>query len=139
MATALVAVAVLLAGCSGGTVSAPSGAAATALPAAGTSLSPADFAAAAKLPNTVLLDVRTPSEFAAGHIAVAVNLDVQSPAFTQAVTTLDTAKSYAVYCHSGNRSKTAMSAMQQHGIRHVFDLDGGIAAWQSAGGQIATG
>jgi rhodanese-related sulfurtransferase len=102
-------------------------------------LSPTDFAAAAKLPGTVLLDVRTPSEFASGHIAGAVNLDVQSAEFTQAAGSLDRARTYAIYCHSGNRSKVAMTALQQLGLTHLYDLAGGISAWQSAGGQVVTG
>jgi phage shock protein E len=136
---ALVAAALFLGGCSDGTVSATSGPTATSAPSAGSSLSPSNFAAAAKLPDTVLLDVRTPAEFAAGHIAEAVNVDVQSAAFAQKIATLDHAKNYAVYCHSGNRSKAAKTAMQQSGFSHVFDLAGGISAWQSAGGQVVTG
>jgi len=139
VAAALVAAAVLVGGCSTATVSSTSGPTAAAVPAAGSSLSPADFAAAAKLPNTVLLDVRTPSEFAAGHLADAVNLDVQSSEFAQAAGSLDRTKNYAIYCHSGNRSKVAMTALEQLGIPHLFDLAGGISAWQAAGGQVVTG
>jgi len=138
VAAAMLAATVLLGGCSGATVSATSGPTAAAAPAAGSSLSPTDFAAAAKLPDTVLLDVRTPSEFAGGHIAGAVNLDLQSPAFPETVATLDPTKNYAVYCHSGNRSKAAMTAMGQAGLSHLFDLAGGITAWQSSGGQVVT-
>ena len=121
---ALMAATLLLGGCSGTTVSATSGPTAATAPAAGSSLSAADFAAAAKLPDTMLLDVRRPSEFAAGHITGA---------------TFDPAKTYAIYCRSGNRSKAAMAAMGQAGFGHLFDLAGGIGAWQSAGGQLATG
>ncbi len=137
-AAALLAAAILLGGCSG-TVSVTSGPTATSLPAAGTSLPPSEFAAAAKLPGTVLLDVRTASEFSAGHIAGAVNVDVQSSSFAKTVATLSKTGGYAVYCHSGNRSKAAMTAMQQAGYTHLFDLAGGISAWQSAGGAIVTG
>jgi rhodanese-related sulfurtransferase len=141
---ALVASAALLTGCSGqtaGAASSPTTATASAAattPAAGTSLSAAEFAAAATLPNTVVLDVRTPSEFSTGHIAGAVNLDVRSAGFTRDAEKLDPTMSYAVYCHSGNRSKVAMGSLQQVGISHVFDLAGGITAWQSAGGQVTT-
>ena len=138
VAAALVAATVLLGGCSGATVSATSGPTAAAVPATGASLSPTDFAAAAKLPNTILLDVRTPSEFASGHITGAVNLDIQSADFAQGAATLDPAKNYAIYCHSGNRSKTAMAAMGQAGFTHLFDLAGGITAWQSSGGPVVT-
>ena len=78
LAAALVAAAALLAGCSGGTVSVSAGPTAASAPAAGASLESSDFAAAAKLPGTVLLDVRTPAEFAQGHLPGAVNVDVES-------------------------------------------------------------
>ena len=66
-------------------------------------------------------------------------MDVESAAFAQTLATLDPAKNYAVYCRSGNRSKAAMTAMQQAGFGHLFDLAGGIGAWQSAGGRVVTG
>ena len=138
-AAALVAAATLLAGCSSGSVSVTAGPTAAAAPAAGASLAPAEFAAAAKLPDTVLLDVRTPAEFASGHLPGAVNVDIESADFGQQIMALDQAKSYAVYCRSGNRSKAAVTAMQQAGFTKLFDLSGGITAWQSAGGEVVTG
>jgi rhodanese-related sulfurtransferase len=139
LATALVAASVLLVGCSSGSPSLNSGPTAAAAPAPGSSLTPGNFAAAAKLPDTVLLDVRTPEEFAAGHLAGAQNVDVEAADFAQRVGTLDKAKSYAVYCRSANRSKVAMTVMQQVGFTTFFDLDGGINAWKSAGGEVVTG
>ena len=139
VAAALMLATLLIGGCSGATVAATSGPTAASAPAAGSSLSASDFAAATKLPDTVLLDVRTPSEFAAGHITGAVNLDVESAAFPEQVATLDPAKNYAVYCRSGSRSKAAMTAMGRAGFSHLFDLAGGIGAWQSSGGQVVTG
>lgn len=134
---ALVAVAAfLLVGCSNSPLSTTAGPTAATAPAAGSSVSPADFAAATKLPDTVILDVRTPQEFASGHLAGAVNVDVEDPAFMVNVTSLDHSKTYAVYCRSGNRSKVAMSAMAQAGFSQFYDLDGGINAWQSAGGEV---
>lgn len=138
-AAALVAAATLLAGCSSGSVSVTAGPTAAAAPAAGASLAPAEFAAAAKLPDTVLLDVRTPAEFTSGHLPGAVNVDIESADFGQQIMALDQAKSYAVYCRSGNRSKAAVTAMQQAGFTKLFDLSGGITAWQSAGGEVVTG
>ncbi len=138
-AAALVAAATLLTGCSSGSVSVTAGPTAAAAPAAGASLAPAEFAAAAKLPDTVLLDVRTPAEFASGHLPGAVNVDIESADFGQQIMALDQAKSYAVYCRSGNRSKAAVTAMQQAGFTKLFDLSGGITAWQSAGGEVVTG
>jgi phage shock protein E len=64
---------------------------------------------------------------------------VESASFAKSVSSLSKAKSYAIYCHSGNRSKAAMTAMRQAGFSHLFDLAGGISAWQSAGGEVVTG
>lgn len=135
LAAALLATSLLLGGCAAGSLTTTAGPTAAAAPAAGSSLQPAEFAAAAKLPDTILLDVRTPAEFAAGHLEGAVNADVQSADFAQA---LDPDRNYAVYCRSGSRSKAAMAVMQQSGFSNLFDLAGGIGAWQSAGGQVVT-
>jgi phage shock protein E len=137
---ALVAAAALLTGCSGSSspLSPTTGPTAAAVPATGSSLSPSDFAAAVKLPNTEILDVRTASEFASGHLAGAVNLDVESSGFTTSLANLDPSKNYAVYCRAGNRSKTATSIMKQTGFTSVYDLAGGINAWTSAGGAVVS-
>jgi phage shock protein E len=92
-----------------------------------------DFAAAAAVPGVTILDVRTPQEFADGHIARALNVDVESTDFTGLVSALDPAKDYAVYCRSGNRSRAAMTAMAGMGYANTVGLDGGITAWTNAG------
>jgi rhodanese-related sulfurtransferase len=89
--------------------------------------------------GTTVLDVRTPAEYAAGHLPGAVNVDVQSPQFAQAVAELDPSGRYAVYCHSGNRSAVAVAYLVDHGFTHVVELAGGIAAWESAGRPVTTG
>ncbi len=98
-----------------------------------TTLSPSDFQALTQESGVVTLDVRTPAEFASGHLPDALNLDVESPAFAQGLAQLDPNATYAVYCRSGNRSKTALDQMDQAGFTKVQDLDGGIVAWQSQG------
>jgi rhodanese-related sulfurtransferase len=79
-------------------------------------------------PNAVVIDVRTPSEFASGHISQAINIDVRDPGFATAIQKLDTSVPYFVYCHSGNRSSTAVAAMKQAGINNIIELQGGISA-----------
>lgn len=102
-------------------------------------LDAASFAVAMEQPGTTILDVRTPGEYAAGHLAGAVNIDVQGPDFAHAVAELDPAGRYAVYCHSGNRSATAVSYLVGHGFTHVSELAGGISAWEAAGRPVTTG
>ena len=61
--------------------------------------------------DTVIVDVRTPAEYATGHLDGAVNIDFQSPSFDDTVAELDSEADYVVYCQSGNRSAQAVSVM----------------------------
>ena len=97
------------------------------------------FASLAATPSVVVLDVRTPAEFASGHLPNAVNVDFRAADFADQVKALDPAKTYAVYCHSGNRSGQALEVFKADGFTHVADLEGGITAWGSAGRQVVTG
>lgn len=115
----------LLAGCSSGS--------------GGATLSVDDFATLAAKDGVVLVDVRTPAEFAAGHLSGAQNIDVESPDFSTQIGTLDKSATYAVYCRSGNRSATARKAMTDAGFTHVSDLEGGITAWSQAGRPVVVG
>ena len=66
--------------------------------------------------DTVIIDVRTPAEFASGHLDGAVNIDVQSPDFAAQIMELDPSGEYFVYCRSGNRSGQAIAQMTQMGF-----------------------
>lgn len=100
-------------------------------------LDPAAFAALVAQQGTVVLDVRTPAEYSAGHLPGARNLDLQGD-FARRVATLDHAASYAIYCHSGNRSATAGQMMAAAGFTTVADLAGGLTAWAAAGKPVVT-
>ena len=78
----------------------------------------------------VILDVRTPEEFAEGHIDGAVNLDVQARDFEKKLRALDRKKSYLVYCRTGNRSRKATVAMEALGFRSIFHMNEGIVKWK---------
>ncbi|MEV8273569.1 rhodanese-like domain-containing protein [Microbacterium sp. NPDC077184] len=82
--------------------------------------------------DTVVVDVRTPAEYAGGHLDGAVNIDLQSPDFDATVAELDPAEEYIVYCASGNRSAQAVAVMEAAGL-DVTDA-GGIAAAEKATG-----
>ncbi|MCD9623284.1 rhodanese-like domain-containing protein [Rhabdothermincola salaria] len=117
LAIVAAAVALLLAltGCSQGS-SASAGAEATpstAASAGSTRAVPSD---------AVIVDVRTPAEFAEGHVEGAVNIDVQSPDFADAVASLDPGAPTVVYCRSGNRSAAAVAQMAQAGFSDLTDL-----------------
>ena len=98
-----------------------------------TNLNTTDFAAKASDPAVIVLDVRRPDEFAAGHLKNAVLLNYESGTFSEDITKLDKSKTYAVYCHSGRRSGLATSEMAKVGFNHVYNLDGGISGWMAAG------
>ena len=97
------------------------------------------FAALAATPATVLLDVRTVEEFAAGHLPGAKNLDIRAADFDAQLAALDKTTTYVVYCHSGNRSGQALQRMGAAGFTRVADLSGGITAWTAAGRATTTG
>lgn len=79
--------------------------------------------------GAVLVDVRTPPEFAEGRIAGAVNIDIYGTDFMDEVGKLDKSAPTFVYCRSGNRSGTAVRAMQQMGFTEVYNLERGIIDW----------
>lgn len=125
-----------LAGCSddaGSSASKTTQSVAASTPAAFSEVDPQAFAAALAVPGTVVLDVRTPQEFADGHLPNAVNLDIENATFDTQLAALSTASTYAVYCRSGNRSGAALEKMRAAGFTSAFHLGGGIGAWQSAG------
>jgi phage shock protein E len=92
-----------------------------------------EFAAIVNAPGVTILDVRTPEEFAEGHIAGAINIPVEYPDFIDRVSELDPNGTYAVYCRSGNRSQPAVAGMQQVGITGIYELQSGTNGWSSAG------
>ena len=108
-------------------------------PATGQHMAANDFATAMKAPGTIVLDVRTPAEYASGHLPQAQNIDIEAADFATRITTLDKNATYAVYCHSGNRSGVALEQMAGAGFTHLYDLAGGIGAWQGMGGPMVMG
>lgn len=102
-------------------------------------LDPQAFADAASQSGVVILDVRSPEEFASGHLTNATNVNVEDPGFADAIAALDKNVTYAVYCHSGRRSGIATSQMAAAGFTKLVELEGGVQAWQQAGGQLVTG
>ena len=83
--------------------------------------------------KVVVLDVRTPKEFAGGHIAGATNINFRSPDFAKVISTLDTHKTYLVHCASGGRSTQSLPTFQKLEFKHIYHLDGGIQSWEKAG------
>lgn len=84
-------------------------------------------------PQAVLLDVRTPQEFQAGHLRGAHNLELDRLESQIARAFPDKDAHLVVYCHSGNRSSFAVSILERMGYSHLVNVTGGIAAWADEG------
>ena len=97
------------------------------------------FLTTAAEPGTVVVDVRTAGEYAAGHVDGAINVDVESADFGTQIAALPKDTTYAVYCRSGRRSTIATDQMAEAGFTSVVNLEGGIADLQAAGATIVTG
>jgi len=89
-----------------------------------------------ELPGVQILDVRTPGETAQGIIAGAVEINVNDADFQQKVNRLDKNKPVLVYCRSGARSGNARRQMTAMGFKQVYNLSGGIIAWQGSGQKV---
>ncbi len=84
-------------------------------------------------PTFVAVDLRPADQYRGGHLPGAINLEYPSTGFDEAVAALDTAGSYFLYDAAGAVSKKAAEAMHEVGFRHVYDIEGGIAAWEQSG------
>lgn len=103
------------------------------------SLTPDEFARTITLPDVQLVDVRTPEEFASGHLADAINIDWRDSSFVhQAAELLDKSKTIAIYCKAGRRSHAAAGKLYSMGYKNIVELQGGIEAWQAAGKSVST-
>jgi len=90
-------------------------------------------AAAIAASGVTVIDVRTPEEYAEGHIDGSLLIDLSSPSFLDEVGALDPAEEYLVYCRSDNRSGQAVAMMAELGFDRLWDLDGGVIAYAAAG------
>lgn len=88
--------------------------------------------------DAVIIDVRTPGEFASGHLEGAVNIDVQSPDFAAQIMELEKDGEYFVYCRSGNRSGQAIAQMNQMGFSDTVNGGGVQEASDMSGISIVT-
>lgn len=86
-----------------------------------------------ELPNAPLIDVRTPGEFADGHLRNAKNIDWNGTTFESEISSLDKTQPVLVYCLSGGRSGSAAAKMRSMGFTQVYEMDGGIMKWRATG------
>ena len=92
--------------------------------------------AAARLkkdPKIVVVDIRTPAEFAKGHIKGAVNINMNSKDFAAKLAKLDRDKTYIMHCRSGGRSASSLPVWKRLGFKKVLHLSSGTLGWVKAG------
>ena len=82
--------------------------------------------------DVIVLDVRTPEEYAGGHLDGAQSVDIYGADFKKTLESLDKSKPYYVYCHSGGRSMQACEQMLSMGFTNVHNMEGGIRDWKKA-------
>lgn len=84
-------------------------------------------------PDFVIIDVRTPEEFAEAHIENAINLDYYAKAFRDELARLDKNKAYLIYCKVGGRSGSALDIMEELNFREAYNMSGGMNQWMAEG------
>lgn len=84
-------------------------------------------------PDFIIIDIRTPGEYAGGHVENAINIDFYGADFRSEIDMLDRSKTYLIYCASGNRSGQALVMMENDDFLTVYNLGGGISTWRNAG------
>jgi len=80
-----------------------------------------------------ILDIRTASEYSAGHIKDAINIDFYSKDFRDKLSLLDKDKTYLLYCRTGNRTSKALADFKELGFKKIYHLYGGISDWRNSG------
>ncbi|MFS4416590.1 rhodanese-like domain-containing protein [Maribacter sp. 2307ULW6-5] len=83
----------------------------------------------AELERAVLVDVRTPEEFAAGHLEGAQNINWHDADFPDRIRDMGKEDTIYVYCRVGGRSAKAQAKLREMGYENVIDLTGGYEAW----------
>ena len=77
----------------------------------------------------VVLDVRTPEEFAAGHLKGAQNIDIRQQDAYSKLDKLNPKTTYLVYCRTNHRSGMAVDYMMQKGFKNVYQMMDGFPGW----------
>ncbi len=97
---------------------------------AGGDVTTAEAARLAKKKATIVLDVRTPAEYADGHLRGARLMDFYAKDFWTQVATLPKDATIVVYCKSGRRSKDTETKLASMGYSNVVNMLGGFDAWK---------
>ena len=85
-----------------------------------------------RFPKLIILDIRTPREFAEGHLKGAKNIDFFEEDFAAKVDKLDRKKGYLVHCASGGRSGKSMKLFKEKGFTTIYHIADGYKGWVAA-------
>ena len=96
-------------------------------------IAPEEFDKMRQKGTNVVLDVRTKKEYQEGHIPGSVLIDFNSPDFDKEIAKLDKSKTYLVHCAAGGRSAKACKKMESMNFQSLYNLEGGMGAWQKQG------
>ena len=97
-------------------------------------ITPEECDALLKQQDVQLVDVRTEQEYGNGHLKEAILINIQGQGFTaKATQQLDKQKPVIIYCRSGRRSMQAAQILVNEGFETVYNMKGGILAWQAEG------
>lgn len=101
-------------------------------------IGPTDATRLSNHDNAVFLDVRDDGEYRNGHIPQAIHIPLKQ--LPQRIKELDRFKSgpLIAYCRSGSRTLGAAGVLKKHGFENVYNLSGGIAAWQKSNLPVST-
>lgn len=97
----------------------------------GPSVNPSEATQLINREDALVVDVREPGEYGAGHILGARNVPLSR--IGEALVAKKKDKPVIVYCDSGNRSAKAAAALRSQGYAKAVNLAGGLGAWQQAG------
>ena len=81
-------------------------------------------------PKAVVLDIRSPAEFNAGHIPDALNIDYKADSFESELEKLDRDATYVMHCRSGRRSANSFETFKKLGFKNIVHMDDGIIGWK---------
>lgn len=108
--------------------------AAPAVTAFSKSVAPAELQALRQSRSApVVLDVRSPEEFAAGHVPGAINVQHDQVESRLAELERFRDRDIVLYCRSGRRAGAAAEVLRRHGFGRLVHLDGDMPGWESAG------
>jgi len=87
-------------------------------------------------PEVLVIDIRTPEEFASVRIPKARNIDFFDRRFQDEVAKINREQPILLHCASGNRSSKSLPIFTKLGFKKIYHLDGGINAWQKASNPV---